>query len=83
MSTLGFLQYLSPSITLIVATVILGEHFSVVDAATFGCVWAALVLVGLERHITRSFARGHAWSLIHPYGNDCVARGRDDPQGAA
>ncbi len=60
MSTLGFLQYLSPSITLIVATVILGEHFSMIDAATFGCVWAALVLVGLEGHITRSFARGQA-----------------------
>jgi len=60
MSTLGFLQYLSPSITLIVATLILGESFSAVDAATFGCVWAALVLVGLEGQIARSFARGQA-----------------------
>ncbi len=60
MSTLGFLQYLSPSITLVVATLILGERFSAVDAATFGCVWAALVLVGLEGQIARSFARGEA-----------------------
>jgi chloramphenicol-sensitive protein RarD len=60
MSTLGFLQYLSPSITLVVATLILGERFSAVDAATFGCVWAALVLVGLEGQIARSLARGEA-----------------------
>jgi chloramphenicol-sensitive protein RarD len=57
MSTLGFLQYLSPSITLIVAVLSLGEPVSAVDAATFGCVWAALVLVGLEGQIARSLAR--------------------------
>lgn len=60
MSTLGFLQYLSPSITLVIATLILGERFSVVDMATFGCVWAALVLVGLEGQVARSLARGQA-----------------------
>jgi len=57
MSTLGFLQYLSPSITLIVATVILGEKFSRVDAETFGCVWVALVLISLEGRATRLLAR--------------------------
>ena len=56
MSTLGFLQYLSPSITLIVATVILGEKFSVVDAVTFGCVWAALILVAAEGRAARTTA---------------------------
>jgi len=57
MSTLGFLQYLSPSITLIVATVVLSEKFSVVDATTFGCVWAALVLISLEGRAARLLAR--------------------------
>ena len=60
MSTLGFLQYLSPSITLIVAIAVLGEPFSTIDAATFGCVWAALILVGLEGKITRSLTRQRA-----------------------
>lgn len=60
MSTLGFLQYLSPSITLLVATLLLGEKFTASDAVTFGCVWAALVLVGLEGQAVRSFARGRA-----------------------
>ena len=57
MTTLGFLQYLSPTITLLVATVLLGEKFSATDAATFGCVWAALILVGLEGRFARSAAR--------------------------
>ncbi len=61
MSTLGFLQYLSPSITLIVATLVLGEPFTTSDAATFGCVWAALVLVAVDGRISRrSAARAEA-----------------------
>ncbi len=57
MTTLGFLQYLSPTITLAVATLVFGEPFSATDAATFGCVWAALILVGLEGRFARPFAR--------------------------
>ena len=57
MTTLGFLQYLSPTITLAVATLIFGEPFSASDAATFGCVWVALILVGLEGRFARSTAR--------------------------
>jgi chloramphenicol-sensitive protein RarD len=60
MSTLGFLQYLSPSITLMIATLVLGEPFTTSDAATFGCVWAALVLVALDGRIGRSTARPEA-----------------------
>ena len=53
MTTLGFLQYLSPSITLLVATLLMGEPFTASDAATFGCVWVALLLVGLENQVGR------------------------------
>ena len=48
LTTLGFLQYLSPSITLIVATLLLGEPFSRTNAIAFGCIWSALLLVSLE-----------------------------------
>lgn len=48
LSTLGFLQYLSPTITLILAITLLGEGFSRGDAITFGCVWLALALVALD-----------------------------------
>jgi len=57
MTTLGFLQYLSPSITLVVATTLLGESFSHTDAITFGCVWSALALVALEGQFVRARAR--------------------------
>ncbi|HEY2447134.1 MAG TPA: EamA family transporter RarD, partial [Rhizomicrobium sp.] len=43
LSTLGFLQYLSPSITLLLATFGFSERFTTFDAISFGCVWAALL----------------------------------------
>jgi len=57
LSTLGFLQYLSPSLTLLIATFVLGETFSLNDAATFGCVWLALLLVTIDGQLARSAAR--------------------------
>ena len=60
MSTLGFLQYVSPSITLVLATLVLGEPFNRIDAATFAFVWAALLLVGLEGQSVRAIARSAA-----------------------
>jgi chloramphenicol-sensitive protein RarD len=48
LSTLGFLQYLSPSITLLLAIFGFDERFTRLDALAFGCVWFALVLVALE-----------------------------------
>jgi chloramphenicol-sensitive protein RarD len=53
LSTLGFLQYLSPSITLLLAIFGFGERFTHLDAMAFGCVWAALMLVALESRATR------------------------------
>ncbi|MGQ0742200.1 MAG: EamA family transporter RarD [Alphaproteobacteria bacterium] len=50
LSTLGFLQYIGPSIALVLATAFWGERFTWIHAVTFGCVWLALVLVALEHH---------------------------------
>src|SRR5258706_1438879 len=60
LTTLGFLQYLSPSITLAVATLALGEPFTRTDALTFAFVWAALALVWLDGQSARSIARSAA-----------------------
>ena len=57
LSTLGFLQYLSPSLTLLLAVFGFGETFSRLDAISFGCVWGALVLVALDGRMTRFTAR--------------------------
>jgi chloramphenicol-sensitive protein RarD len=53
LSTLGFLQYLSPSITLLLAIFGFGEAFTRLDALAFGCVGAGLVLVALEGRFAR------------------------------
>jgi len=53
MTTLGFLQYLAPSITLLMAVMSFHEAFSQVDLISFGCVWTALVLVALEGRFNR------------------------------
>ncbi len=63
MTTLGFLQYLSPSITLLVATGLLGEAFTRTDGITFAFVWGALVLVALDSQVTRLRARRAAQTL--------------------
>ena len=48
LTTLGFLQFLSPTITLLLAVLLLGEPFSRANAIVFGCVWSALLIVTLE-----------------------------------
>ena len=54
LSTLGFLQYLSPSITLLLAVFGLGERFTRLDAITFGIVWLALLIVSLDSYFSRA-----------------------------
>ena len=51
LTTLGFLQYLSPTITLLVATLLLHEPFTRTNIIAFGCIWSALMLVSLEGRI--------------------------------
>lgn len=53
MTTLGFLQYVSPTITLLLATLFLGEKFTVVDAITFAFVWSGILLVSVEGRFRR------------------------------
>ena len=48
MTTLGFLQYFTPTFTLVLATVGFHEHFGRVDAISFAFVWVALAIVALE-----------------------------------
>jgi len=48
LTTLGFLQYLSPTITLLVATLVLGEPFTRANTIAFGCIWSALALVSAD-----------------------------------
>ena len=56
LSTLGFLQYLSPSITLLLATLGFHERFGRIDAVSFCFVWLALAVVALEGRFKPSVA---------------------------
>ncbi len=48
MTTLGFLQYIAPSVTLMVAIFLFHEPFTPGDLISFGCVWAAIVIAAVD-----------------------------------
>lgn len=48
LSTLGFFQYIGPSIMFILATVMYGEPFSMDKAITFAFIWSALIVFSLD-----------------------------------
>ena len=69
LSTMGFLQYLSPSITLLLATFVFGERFTLVHAISFGCVWIALSLLSLEgvpEKLRRRRGGRRRWPWLRP-----------------
>lgn len=45
---IGFLQYLAPSISLVLAVFVYGEAFTSAHAVTFALIWSALILVSWE-----------------------------------
>ena len=48
LSTIGFLQYIAPSIALVIAVTMYGEKFTSAHAVTFGLIWLALGLISWE-----------------------------------
>ncbi len=48
LSTMGFLQYLAPSISLLIAVFVYHEPFTQAHAVTFALIWSALALVTWE-----------------------------------
>jgi chloramphenicol-sensitive protein RarD len=48
LSTIGFLQYLAPSISLVLAVFLYNEPFTHAHAITFALIWSALALVSWE-----------------------------------
>jgi chloramphenicol-sensitive protein RarD len=53
LSTLGFLQYLAPSLQLITAVLLFGEPFGPERQISFALIWSALVLVWLNTLLVR------------------------------
>lgn len=48
LATLGFLQYLAPSLQFLLAVLVFGEPFSRWQIASFACIWFAIVLYTLD-----------------------------------
>jgi chloramphenicol-sensitive protein RarD len=49
LSTLGFVQYLSPSISLLIGIFLYHEAFTSVDKISFGMIWMALAIYSFSR----------------------------------
>ena len=55
LSLLGFLQYISPTLTLILGVFVYQEHFSHIQLLSFMFIWAAVAIYSLSK--TKLFAR--------------------------
>ncbi|PWU31210.1 EamA family transporter RarD [Pseudomonas sp. RW407] len=47
-ATLGFLQYIAPTLVLLQAVLLFGEHLNPTRLVAFGCIWAALVVYSVD-----------------------------------
>lgn len=54
LSTLGFFQYLAPSIALVLGVFLYGEPFTQAHIVTFSCIWAALAIYSVTSLRTRN-----------------------------
>jgi chloramphenicol-sensitive protein RarD len=48
LTTMGFLQYVSPTLQFLIAVAVYHEHFSRGRAAAFACIWVAVALFALD-----------------------------------
>lgn len=48
LSLLGFIQYVSPTIALLLGVLAFGEPFTPAHAVCFGCIWAGLALASID-----------------------------------
>ena len=53
MSTLGFLQYLAPSMQFLTAVLLFGEPFLPAQQVSFALIWSALALVSVDAMMPR------------------------------
>ena len=61
LSLLGFIQYLSPTITLAIGVVLYHEPFTIAHLVSFSLIWLALTVFSLAG--TQPFMRAEAWVI--------------------
>ncbi len=62
MTVLGFLQYVSPTISLVLAVMFFGEGFTPAHAVCFGLIWLGIAVVGAEAFVLNRTRRAQAVS---------------------
>ena len=66
-STLGFLQYIAPSLQFLLAVLVFGERFTAAHALCFGAIWAALAIFAAEGlRLGRARARAAEMEMPEP-----------------
>ena len=48
LTTLGFLQYLAPTLQFLLAVLAFGEPFSLGQLASFACIWGAIAIYSVD-----------------------------------
>ena len=51
-TTLGFLQYLAPTLVMLQAIFLFGEHFDPNKLVAFCCIWAGLAIYSVDAWMT-------------------------------
>lgn len=54
LSMLGFIQYISPTLNLLLGVFLLGEPFTQAHAVCFGCIWTGIALVTYDAFTRRN-----------------------------
>lgn len=62
LSTLGFLQYIAPSLQFLLAVLVFGEHLTISHFICFAAIWTALAIFTLDG-VRRSVVRRRAQSV--------------------
>jgi chloramphenicol-sensitive protein RarD len=52
LSQVGFMQYIAPSLMLLIGVFLFGEPFTGVHAVSFGCIWVGLALYSVSRAVS-------------------------------
>jgi len=67
LSTMGILQYLSPTLQFLLAVVAFQEPFSAAQIVSFGCIWTA---IGIYTADSYRAVRQDRLALVEPFGAD-------------
>ena len=67
LSTMGILQYLSPTLQFLLAVFLYGEKFDVPQIAAFACIWMGIVIYTAD---SLRAARQAKLALVEPFGGD-------------